>query len=139
MPLSFGLHTTFREPDWFSVPLDSCQEKDSRHIPTGRYIPLNAQEQFYRTGSKSCGMAISGFYRSAGNTAYIGKDIRYQVTGFDHWILYNGGGSGGYLCVEPQLGGVNSLNDRNHCPLIPGKGAVHLETLIALSDCTDFR
>ena len=139
MPLSFGLHTTFREPDWFSVPLDSCQEKDSRHIPTGRYIPLNAQEQLYRTGSKSCGMAISGFYRSAGNTAYIGKDIRYQVTGFDHWILYNGGGSGGYLCVEPQLGGVNSLNDRNHCPLIPGKGAVHLETLIALSDCTDFR
>lgn len=139
MPLSFGLHTTFREPDWFSVPLDSCQEKDSRHIPTGRYIPLNAQEQLYRTGSKSCGMAISGFYRSAGNTAYIGKDIRYQVTGFDHWILYNGGGSGGYLCVEPQLGGVNALNDRNHCPLIPGKGAVHLETLIALSDCTDFR
>ena len=89
-------HSTFREPVWFSVPLNSCQEKDIRHIPTGRYIPLNAQEQLYRTGSKSRGVPISGFYRAAGDTAYIGENIRYQVTGFGHWILYNGGGNGGF-------------------------------------------
>ena len=133
IPLSFGLHTTFREPDWFSVPLDSCQEKDSRHIPTGRYVPLNAQEQHYCTGSKSRGVAISGFYRAAGDTASIGENIRYQATGFDHWILYNGGGNGDFLCVEPQLGGVNALNNPDYCPAIPGKGALHLETRITLS------
>ena len=134
MPLSFGLHTTFREPDWFSVPLDLCQEKDSRHIPTGRYLPLNTQEQHYRTGSGSRGLTVSGFYRSSGSTARIGETVRYQVTGFDHWILYNGGGTGGFLCVEPQLGGVNALNDPDHCPVIPGKETLHLETRIALSN-----
>ena len=137
MPLSFGLHTTFREPDRFSVPLDSCQEKDSRHIPTGRYIPLNTQEQRYCTGSASRGVIISGFYHSADDTAFVGKNIRYRVTGFDHWILYNGGGKGGFLCIEPQLGGVNALNDHDHCPLISGKGTVHLETRIESIHCTD--
>lgn len=38
MPFTFALHTTFRDAGWFQVPLAACQEKDCRHIPTGRYI-----------------------------------------------------------------------------------------------------
>jgi len=133
MPLSFGLHTTFPEPDIFSVPLESCQEKDSHHIPTGRYIPLDAREQHYCTGSKSRGMVISGFYRAAGDTAFIGKDLRYQVTGFDHWILYNGRGEGGFLCIEPQLGGVNALNDGRTCPILRAGEVLYLKTRLYFS------
>lgn len=122
MPFTFGLHTTFREPDSFRVPLLDRQEKDSCHIPTGRHVPLDPQEQRYVTGSPSRGLPISGFYRAAGDTAEIGTGYRYQVTGFDHWILYNGGGRGGFLCIEPQLGGVNALNQPENCPrLLPGE------------------
>lgn len=128
MPLSFGLHTTFREPDCFSVPLEACQEKDSCHIPTGRYIPLNPQEQHYCTGSQSHGMVISGFYRAAGDTARIGRNLYYQVTGFDHWVLYNGRGEGSFLCIEPQLGGVNALNDSKNCPILLNGEVLHLKT-----------
>lgn len=130
MPLTFGLHTTFAEPEWFSVPLEACQEKDSRHIPTGRYIPLNSQEQRYCTGSPSREVVISGFYLASGNTARIGSDVYYEATGFDHWVLYNGRGEGGFLCIEPQLGGVNALNDPLHCPVIPGNDTLRVKTRI---------
>ena len=128
MPVSFALHTTFREPELFSVPLDACQEKDARHIPTGRMIPLNEKEERYCVGSPSKGIEISGYYRAAGDTACIGEYLRYRVKGFDHWILYNGKGVSGLLCVEPQLGGVNVLNDPKNCPVIPAKTAIRLET-----------
>lgn len=132
MPLTFGLHTTFAEPEWFSVPLAACQEKDSRHIPTGRYIPLNPQEQQYCTGSPSRNVIISGFYLASGNTARIGSDVYYEATGFDHWVLYNGRGEGGFLCIEPQLGGVNALNDPFHCPVISGNSTLIVKTRIFL-------
>ena len=129
MPISFGLHTSFREPDFFSVPLESCQEKDSRHIPTGSYISLTEQEEGYCMGSASKDVVISGFYRASGDTAQIG-DFWYQVTGFDHWILYNGRGQGGFLCIEPQLGGVNVLNAGTNCPVILAGETLHLKTCI---------
>lgn len=117
MPFSFGLHATFEAPDWFSVPLSACQEKDAHHIPTGRYIPLTKAEETYVTGCTPEGQAISGFYRSAGDTAVIGS-YRYQAEGFDHWVLYNAGGQAGLLCVEPQLGGVDALNRPETCPVL---------------------
>lgn len=120
MPLTFGLHTTFQEPEQFRVPLASCQEKDARHIPTGRYVPLSPRETAYTQGSPSRGIPISGYYRAGGNVAQIGG-FTYEVTGFDHWVLYNGGGQSGFLCVEPQLGAVDGLNRQSGCPVIyPG-------------------
>ena len=131
MPFTFGLHTTFPEPEQFSVPLESCQEKDTRHIPTGRYLPLTEQERSYVTGSASRGVVISGFYKAGGDTARIGK-LRYQVTGFDHWVLYNGRGEGGFLCVEPQLGGVNALNQPERCPCLEARESITLTTRISV-------
>lgn len=130
MPLTFGLHTTFPEPESFRVPLKSCQEKDARHIPTGRYIPLNEQEQRYCTGSASRNVTISGFYLAAESTAQVGDDLYYETSGFDHWVLYNGRGTGGFLCIEPQLGGVNALNDSRNCPILSEKETLHLKTRI---------
>ena len=70
MPFTFALHTTFIEPNSFSVPIDLCQEKDVFHIPTGKYVPLNRQEQGYVSGGPSKGLVISGYYRACGHTAY---------------------------------------------------------------------
>ena len=128
MPVTFALHTTFEEPKWFRVPLAACQERDARNLPTGRFVPLSAQELAYTTGSPSRGRVISGYYRSAGDTAQIGPHFRYQAFGFDHWILFNGGGTSGLLCVEPQLGAVNALNDPENCPIISGKSSLNLQT-----------
>lgn len=110
MPLTFCLHTTFVEPTDFTCPIDMCQEKDSHHIPTGRYVPLNEQESGYAVSSPSEGLIISGYYRACGNMARIG-DYKYTVSdNFDHWIFFNGRGESGLLCVEPQCGKVNGLN-----------------------------
>lgn len=118
MPFTFALHTTFKEPQSFSVPIDLCQEKDGFHIPTGKYVPLDRQEQNYASGSPSKGLIISGYYRACGHTAYL-DDISYTVSdNFDHWILFNGRGESGLLCVEPQCGKVNGLNIKDGCKIL---------------------
>lgn len=121
MPLTFGLHTTFAEPENFSVPLAGCQQKDAHHIPTGRYVPLNQQEQNYVTGSRSKGLVISGYYAAGGHTARIGELIYEVSPNFDHWILFNGLGERGFLCVEPQCGAVDGLNNGRCTVLQPGE------------------
>lgn len=110
MPFTFALHASFIEPDLFSVPICLCQQKNKHHIPTGQYVPLNSQEKKYVSGSISKGLIISGYYKSCGNTAKIGK-YRYTVSdNFDHWILFNAYGEGNLICIEPQCGAVNGLN-----------------------------
>ena len=118
MPFTFALHTTFIEPNSFSVPIDLCQEKDGFHIPTGKYVPLNRGEQGYASGSPSKGIIISGYYRACGHTAYL-DDLSYTVSeNFDHWILFNGRGESGLLCVEPQCGKVDGLNIKDGCKIL---------------------
>ena len=130
MPLTFGLHTTFVEPDYFSVPLALEQERDARNLPTGSYAPLSAAQQAFVRGSDPRGKRISGYFSSSGPTARIGN-YRYTVSReFDHWILYNGGGDAGFLCVEPQCGAVNGLNLPGGCRVIAPGGALRLHTLL---------
>lgn len=130
MPLTFALHTTFIEPDFFSVPIKLCQEKDEHHIPTGRYTELNELQRSFRDGSPSKGVFITGYFLSSGDTAVIG-DYRYRVSGgFDHWILFNGKGESGLLCTEPQCGRVNGLNSENgHTVLGKGESVLFTTTI----------
>ncbi|MDD7486691.1 MAG: hypothetical protein PUK55_02895, partial [Clostridiales bacterium] len=124
MPYCFGLHTTFCEPEEFSVPLGLCQQRDMRTaLPTGQFTALSDEEKLYCTGAASCGHAVSGYYTAAGDTARIGA-YRYTVRGFDHWVLYNARGSAGVLCVEPQKGCVNALNLPNPPVVQPGETVV---------------
>lgn len=122
MPYTFCLHTTFVEPDWFSVPLGLEQQRDDRNLPTGPYIPLSEDQQPMVTGVDPRTMSISGYYRAAGHTAHIGP-YRYESSeNYDHWVLYNAGGRMGILCVEPQCGGVDGLNiPDGHRVLAPGE------------------
>lgn len=122
MPYTFCLHSTFVEPESFSLPLAKKQEDDERSIPTGRYLDLNEQEQKYLTGSPSKGIYVVGYFESAGSTAIIG-DYVYDVSeNFDYWILYNAEGIAGYICIEPQAGKVNGLNIDGGCVILsPGE------------------
>ena len=130
LPFTFALHTSFVEPESFSVPIACCQEKDEHHIPTGNSVPLNSQEKLYTSGSKSKGIVISGSYKSNGNTADIG-DIKYTVShNFNYWILFNGKGESGFLCVEPQCGAVNGLNTENEKIVLKPNESVDFYTII---------
>ena len=124
MPYCFGLHTTFCEPEEFSVPLGLCQQRDMRTaLPTGQFAALSDEEKRYCTGAASCGHVVSGYYTAVGDTARIGAS-RYTVRGFDHWVLYNARGSAGVLCVEPQKGCVNAVNLPNPPVVQPGETVV---------------
>ena len=118
MPYTFALHTTFCEPKFFRVPISLVEEKDINHIPTGRYLPLNTRESEYVSGCEPRGIAISGYYKANGNVARIGRYLYSVSSQFDHFILFNGGGNSGYLCVEPQAGAVNGLNLPGGCRVI---------------------
>ena len=125
MPFTFALHTTFVEPDWFMVPLGMEQERDEHNLATGRYLPLNEQQTTFTKGTDPRQCGISGYFSAAGHEARIGSYCYRVCPAFDHWILFNGGGGSGQLCVEPQLGAVNGLNLPGGCRILaPGE---HLE------------
>lgn len=125
MPITFALHTTFVEPEFFSVSINAAQERNERNLPTGKLLSLNDTEIFFTKGFASKGNTISGYYKSCGNTANIGK-FKYIVSdNFDYWVLFNNGGTAGYLCVEPQCGSVNGLNiSDGHKVLTPNQEIV---------------
>jgi len=120
MPLVLEFHTTFNEPESFAVPLGLRWEVDGNYIPTGVKMQLTAEQKDFVRGISPKGRAVSGFYEMAGNTARIG-DYLMHVGGFDQWILFNGGGDKGFLCIEPQLGPVNALNSGGYQRLEPGE------------------
>lgn len=135
MPFTFGLHTTFAEPAWFSVPVSAVMERDSDFLPTGRYLPLRGEELDFSTRAVSRGRRLSGYYRAAGHTARIGDRLRYTVSeAFDHWVLYNAGGREGLLCIEPQCGAVDGLNLPGGCRVLSPGEALRLRCEIRLGE-----
>ncbi len=131
MPYIFCLHTTFVEPESFTLPIKIRQEHDKKDIPTGNYVPLNEQEQKYLTGSPSRDIYVVGYFVSAGNKATVG-DFSYEVSdNFDHWILYNARGKAEYICIEPQAGKVNGLNIEGGCPILGPSETVEYTTRIS--------
>lgn len=110
MPYTFSLHSTFVEPQIFTVPLKCRQEHNEIDIPTGRYIELTEQEKLYCVGSPSKDVEVTGYFESAGTEAKI-DGITYSVSdNFDYWVFYNARGKENYICIEPQAGKVNGLN-----------------------------
>ena len=120
MPLTLAVHTTFTQPESFSVPIESCWLTNEHHIPTGETAPLTEEQRTFRDGCVLTGQVVTGFFKAAGDTARIGN-YRFRVEGFDQWIFYNDDGKQNYLCVEPQLGPVNALNSGGYYTLKPGE------------------
>jgi len=114
MPYTFALHSTFTEPDIFTVPVGIRYEWDENYIPTGKTAELDSFEQTLLTGCTLDGHLISAPYSSAGNTATFDGYLLTVSNNFDQWVFYNGEGHEGYLCIEPQCGEVNGLNTDGH-------------------------
>ncbi len=120
MPLTFATHTTFVENGTIRVPLLKADRRNERHIPL-YYDGLNELERSIRDGVDPHGLTISGYYTSCGNTARCGN---YDLTvsgDYDHWILYNKDGLQGYICIEPQAGRSNGMNNCGYIFLRPGE------------------
>lgn len=131
IPVVFCMHTTFVEPERFVLPIIMHQERvDGR--ATGKYKQLNLQEQTYVTGSASKGVNVDGYYLACGRETIVG-DYLYSVSEeFDHWVLYNGRGEGGFICIEPQAGMVNGLNEpapKGHRVVAPGASIAFSATI----------
>lgn len=129
MPFTLAFHTTFTEPDTFSVPIGKWYEWDENLIPTGRLIGLDDTELSFRDSCVPRGREISAYYTAEGRTARIGRWNFTVSELFDHWIMYNGNGYEGYLCVEPQCGKVNGLNSADP-PVLPPKASASFRLAI---------
>ncbi|QMV41299.1 aldose 1-epimerase [Cohnella cholangitidis] len=110
MPVMLGIHTTFAEPSSFRVPIGQRWATNDRHLPTGRMLELTEREREYREGCRTGGEPISGYYTATEQEAKIGGFSYCTSDHFTQWVLFNGGGGKGFLCVEPQSGPVNGLN-----------------------------
>lgn len=121
MPYTLGFHITFTEPEFFCVPIDKNCEMDLRHLPTGKLLPLTQRQQCYRHGFVPDGDPINGIYTACGGRVQLGRFTMEVSDQFDHWVLFNGSGKEGYLCIEPQCGAVNGLNSEKHRILQPGE------------------
>jgi aldose 1-epimerase len=118
MPITMSLHTSFVRPADFSVPVAHSWETDARALPTGRMLPLTAQESQYPGGYTLCDEFVNGYYTSVGHKARVG-DYHYEVSdNFDQWVLF-GAGPFDFLCVEPQIAQVNCLNHPGSFPVLP--------------------
>ncbi len=103
MPYTLAFHTTFVEQAQFTVPIGRRFVCNENYIPIGKTVP-----------AEPLGRVISGFYEASGHTAVL-DEFRFTVSdNFDQWVLFNGGGDKGFLCIEPQCGGVNGLNTKLH-------------------------
>lgn len=117
MPYTFALHSTFAEPHSFIVPVSQRYDWDENYIPTGEMCGLDSFEKTMLTGCTVEGHLISAPYVSSGNSAVIGDYLLTVSDNFDEWVFYNGNGTEGYLCIEPQCGEVNGLNTDGHSTL----------------------
>ncbi len=133
MPLTFCLHTTFVDyGEKITVPVCEVHRKNSCHIPT-HYGPLEGYEKELPTGIRPTGRFVGGYFHSCGNVATVGDTV-YTVKGkFDHWIIFNGEGVKGLICIEPQAGRSNGLNDGGYITLGRGKTEI-FETEIKVAD-----
>ena len=122
MPYTLAFHTTFVEPELFSAEIGLRHERSDRFVPTGQTGALTETEQRYRTGLCPKGLAISGYYAADGQTARLDDLVLEMSAGFDQRVLFNGGSSQHFLCIEPQAGMVNGLNmPGGHKTLLPGE------------------
>lgn len=124
MPVQVGFHTAFAAPGDFLAPIAQRWETDGRYLPTGRLLPLDSGERDIAAGRGPRGVRVSGFYTAqaggAGRLARIGE-FCYQVSEeFTDWVLFAREGES-WICVEPQSGPVNQLNDPGCRRLSPGE------------------
>ena len=110
MPVIFAIHAAFHEPESCWIPIESVWLADDRCLPTGQKAPLPAELIPYTDGSSRGNIPVGYCCPSSGNCVRL-DDIIFEVSEqFTQWIVWNGDGNQGFLCVEPQTAPSNVLN-----------------------------
>ncbi len=130
MPIGLGFHTTLRETflqdtnaKEYTLQLEAEKEimfDKQTIIPTGEFMEDNQLLKELRNGVLSPGgralsnhlVAQPGILKQA---TYIHLDthiaLRYSTTyPYAFWMLFNGGGDKGFLCIEPQTWIIDAPN-----------------------------
>lgn len=128
LPISFALHTAFRVPRQVSLALGEKWELDERFCATGRVAEKSEAERLLSTGLDPADIPLSGMYEMRG-PARLGRFLYRAQPPFDTWVVYNGGGGKGFLCVEPQCGIGLGVPGREPLCLAPGEGVTFQASL----------
>lgn len=130
MPCAIGFHTTLNAP--FapgSSPADCVLrmtigqrvEMNERMLPTGSYLPLDADEQRMKgEGTTPYFARLDNHYTAVpqgGRNVMELTDTRLNVklvydagTAYRFWMIYNADAASGFFCPEPQTNMVNAPN-----------------------------
>ncbi|MFD0589879.1 aldose 1-epimerase [Paenibacillus sp. GCM10027627] len=130
MPCLLGFHTTINAPFVpgsgpehcrFTLTMDKRWELNDRMLPTGRTVPLSPDEQAMRTeGISPFRSPLDHHYKSAaldGHNRMVLTDTRTGIelvyeagAAYRQWMIWNNGGTPGFICPEPQINMVNAPN-----------------------------
>ncbi len=134
MPFGIGCHIAFNAPFHMAsrsenvliqLPADKRWELDNVSIPTEYLAPLMSIEDDYRKdGILAQGQAIRDHY-SGKPLTYQGETVNGpmlvdRATGcrmiyhcgetFQHWMIWNEDGQGGFICPEPMTWAIDAPN-----------------------------
>ena len=109
MPVIFAVHTAFVEPKSCCIPIEQIWIADDRCLPTMERAPLPKALRAYTNGAPHDDTPVGYCCPSLGNRVEF-DDMVYEVSAqFTQWIVWNGNGHEGFLCVEPQTAPSNVL------------------------------
>ncbi|MFC3770686.1 aldose 1-epimerase [Paenibacillus sp. GCM10012303] len=128
MPCTLGFHTTVNAPFAPGSTPSDCSfrmtvgeriELNERMLPTGRFSALDADEEKMKgAGTTPYFASLDNHYTAVpqgGRNVMELTDTRLNVrlvyeagSAYKFWMIYNGGGQGGFFCPEPQTGMVNA-------------------------------
>jgi len=134
MPMALGFHTAINVTFHPESDASNCRlivsigdkwELDEGSMPTGRLLPLNNEEEKFRSeGILPQGLPMLEHFTAKPlkfkgvdfngailENKYKGLKLIYEVgVEYKHWMIWNDTGDKGFICPEPQTWAVNAPN-----------------------------
>lgn len=124
MPLAFGFHSCFKEPEYEKLPL--CAHRHS-----GKENPLDDHGKMLAAGGKLSDQ-IDDSYKIDGHTAIIG-DYNYILSdSFEYMTVWNYDAKSNFVAFEPQQGVANCFNTGAGLKILAPGEIKTFDTLLAL-------
>ena len=124
MPLAFGFHSCFKEPEYEKLPLCASMNR-------GREVPLDDHGKMLVEGCK-LNDEIDESYKIDGHVAIFG-DYNYVLSDtFEYMTVWNFDAKSNFIAFEPQQGVANCFNNGGGLKVLaPGEVKI-FDTLIEL-------
>lgn len=124
MPLAFGFHSCFKEPDYAKLPL--CG-----HRHNGKLDELDDHGKLLAAGGKLSD-EIDDSYKIDGHTAIIG-DYNYILSDtFEYMTVWNFDAKSDFVAFEPQQGVANCFNTGTGLKVLAPGEVKTFDTLLCL-------